>query len=340
MIVLKKQLIAHGAAIASAQKYRDSTDAENPDVTVCVSTGSIFSAECLAWIRQHGCVPKKYKNGSTTEQRMPLSRWQLLMDSAIPITCPQGEQAPASPGIELPPTEKDEVPAPKADTYEEIRRLTMKGGNPDLYGEAELEQLRLWSGRITGSTRMGTPHTSLASRLAAIAWQHFPDTRSLRRVLMPACGAGVLAPFFPHNGIQAYESDPVLAQVARVLHPGIHIRECSFFRHFYPRGTFEPGLVSGQFDLVIGIPESGRHNRPEWKKARTMEEAYICAGMHVLRPGGWLVMVVPYGFAASGSTEMKKEIASMAASVNMHRLPAHCLPGAGYPVDIMEIQKK
>lgn len=191
--------------------------------------------------------------------------------------------------------------------------------------------------------------------LAEFMWQlarhhGFPEGG---RVLEPAVGMGRMIAHGPKSArITAFETNPVSARIAEILHPGLRVHRGNFETAFMQKPKMRDRMQKGltwledyPFDLVIGNPPFGQFRnrfssffgRP---RLPSTEVFFLIWGLKLLRPGGLLIYIFPSGFLRNGNkyNPQKKIIAGMASLKYALRLPS-VFRWTKVPVDLLVFQK-
>jgi type I restriction-modification system DNA methylase subunit len=257
--------------------------------------------------------------------------------------------------------------------------VAQKGDSRAAYTPAELALLERFTG-AGGLAKQGATGRGLLSEfytpdaVVEMMWRLAIDHGAVWfrpekpcRILEPAVGTGAFIRHFYREHIQqvtrgsiqirAFETSPVSAKIARVLvdDPArFTVWEESFERAFIENNTSVGGRINRvfaewrDFDLVIGNPPYGVYKsyagglgEKAHTKARQWEHYFIQRGLDVLKPGGYLIMVVPSGFVRSqyDYAESKKCIAERAMLMDSFRLPNGVFAATDVGTDILVFRR-
>lgn len=158
------------------------------------------------------------------------------------------------------------------------------------------------------------------------------------RVLEPGCGTGVFMATAPEAAhITGVELDPTTAQICELLHPGQRVVNESF-ADFY----------QSEFDLVIGnVPfcEIGPHD-PIYNRGRNLDNLhnyFIRKSLHLLRPGGLLMVVTSRYTLDAQDPSGRARIASVGRFLGSVRLPNSAFDrhaGTKVVTDVVMLQRR
>lgn len=154
---------------------------------------------------------------------------------------------------------------------------------------SDLTALRMYSGEggLGGSTSAFYTPASLVKVAWTLALELDPR---LCRVLEPSCGSGHFFNQAPEGVLlTGVEMDEVSAKVSSTLFPHVSLHQTRF-------ETYHSQSEDGPFDLVIGNPPYGVRGSSAIRDMPQIAQAhwyFTLACLQRLKPGGYLVMVVP-----------------------------------------------
>lgn len=220
-----------------------------------------------------------------------------------------------------------------------IRRKDAKGEH---YTPTERDFIAAYSGG-GGLAEHGATGTGILYEfytpawLCTLLWQlahHYGYTGG--PVLEPACGSGNLLIDAPKKApVVAFETNPTSARIAEIRRPGAIVHRQSFETAFLqpPRYTARiprdgTWLPEAPFELCIANPPYGAFSgtyAPLFKarKHASFEAFFIRQALHLLRPGGLLIFIIPSAFLRNGNAYQndKARITQQAALRDAYRLP-------------------
>lgn len=221
-------------------------------------------------------------------------------------------------------------------TQEEIAYINQYKGYGGLWSfDANLEPSR-------GLYEYYTP-IEVVEKMVGLAYQYGYKSGP---VLEPSCGVGRFLHYFsPNEKVTGIELDKVSAIIASVNFPTFKIINQSFNQLFVDRRG-KRKKFSPTYQLVIGNPPygefTGRYTTEEKKatKVRNYVEYFILRGLHLLKPGGLLIYIIPSSFLDGGETPAKRSIQAISELVDAYRLPKRIFAQTDIQTDIIVLRKK
>lgn len=173
--------------------------------------------------------------------------------------------------------------------------------------------------------------------------------RNIKDILEPAVGIGAFVQNSPFHTSRftGYEISKTSAAIAQALNPDSIIYHEDFGMQFIASGT--PAKLDDKsfekYDLVVGNPPYYKFagtlsGMGEGLGAKTYQEYFILRGLHSLKEGGYLAMVVPSTFLDSPKSDTKKLISGMVDYLRAYRLPNGIFQGTDIGTDLLILKKK
>lgn len=173
--------------------------------------------------------------------------------------------------------------------------------------------------------------------------------RNIKDILEPAVGIGAFVQNSPFHTSRftGYEISKTSAAIAQALNPDSIIYHEDFGMQFIASGT--PAKLDDKsfekYDLVVGNPPYYKFagtlsGMGEGLGAKTYQEYFILRGLHSLKEGGYLAMVVPSTFLDSPESDTKKLISGMVDYLRAYRLPNGIFQGTDIGTDLLILKKK
>lgn len=226
-----------------------------------------------------------------------------------------------------------------------------KGTDSKAYTEEEKALLKLYSGS-GGLEKAGADGRGLLDEyftpkeivdLLYSKLSGFATVRTDSRIIEPSVGTGRFIEPLQDTPVIGYEINKTSADITSILYPNTVVMNQPFENLFIDdRGNRK--TYRSNADFVVGNPPYGEHRGKylglgEEPKISKYEEYFVKRGMDILKPEGYLAMVLPSSFLRSPVSYAKQQIAEMGRVVDAYRLPNGAFDTTTIGTDVVIIKK-